>query len=111
MESTRKKVLDKAINIVCKDRNLQYGEPENNFDVIAQYWNCYLMYSGHDGFLSSRDVAMMMALFKIGRETTSHKEDNIVDAIGYLACAEECCGAIEKLNIFINKGDNDSDVT
>lgn len=32
---TRRKLLEKAISIVCEDRNQQYGGPENTFKDIA----------------------------------------------------------------------------
>ena len=38
----RERCLNEAKRIVCTDRNEQYGEPENNFDVISEYWAAYL---------------------------------------------------------------------
>lgn len=90
---TRAEILDTAKQIVTKDRNSQYGEPEDNFEVIAQFWNAYLMsMNGECPFLSAKDVAIMMALFKIGRIATARDlyEDSYIDAAGYIACAEEC---------------------
>ena len=90
---TRAEILDKAKQIVTKDRNAQYGEPEDNFDVIAQFWNHYLTTTqGVCLYLSAPDVAIMMALFKIGRIATARdmKEDSYIDAAGYIACAAEC---------------------
>lgn len=111
----RERVLDKAKSIILGNRDKQYGKPEDNFRVISEYWTCYLCNSGREVVLSAKDVAVMLALFKIGRETGSHKEDNIIDAIGYLACAEECYeksedGRIEMLYgetsvPFVNKED------
>lgn len=34
----REMCLDEAKKCVCMDRNQQYGEPEQNFTVIAQLW-------------------------------------------------------------------------
>lgn len=90
---TRAEILDKAKQIVTKDRNSQYGEPEDNFEVIAQFWNAYLMsMNGECPFLSAKDVAIMMALFKIGRIATARDlhADSYIDAAGYIACAAEC---------------------
>lgn len=90
---TRAEILDKAKQIVTKDRNAQYGEPEDNFDVIAQFWNHYLTTTkGVCLYLSAPDVAIMMALFKIGRIATARdmNADSYVDAAGYIACAAEC---------------------
>ena len=40
-------------------------------------------------YLTSRDVAMLMILFKIAREENKHKRDNITDIIGYAVLAED----------------------
>lgn len=89
----RERCLDEAKKIVCSDRNEQYGEPENNFDVISEYWAAYLNSKYKVGVpLDSGDVAYMMVLFKMGRITTAkaYKEDNYIDLAGYAACAMEC---------------------
>lgn len=89
----RERCLDEAKRIVCTDRNEQYGEPENNFDMIADYWAVYLNGKYKIGVqLDSVDVAHMMVLFKMGRITTAktYKEDNYIDLAGYAACAMEC---------------------
>ena len=95
---TRSEILDKAKQVVTIDRNAQYGEPEDNFSVIAEYWNHYLT-TTKDAclYLSATDVAIMMALFKIGRISTARdmNEDSYIDAAGYIACAAECA-AIEE---------------
>lgn len=90
---TRAEILDKAKQIVTTDRNARYGEPEDNFDVIAQFWNNYLTTTqGVCLYLSAPDVAIMMALFKIGRIATARdmNKDSYIDAAGYIACAAEC---------------------
>ena len=69
----RDEILETAAKIVTGGRNKQYGEPEDNFAVIAEYWSTYL--SQHSGgrviLLTPMDVAIMMALLKIGRITTA----------------------------------------
>lgn len=95
---TRAEILDTAKKIVTTDRNARYGEPENNFDVIAQFWNHYITTTKDVClYLSATDVAILMALFKIGRISTAHdmNEDSYIDAAGYIACAAECA-AIEE---------------
>lgn len=82
---TRPEILDETKKIVCTDRNAQYGEPEDNFGIIAKYWSDYL---GRD--ISAHDVGIMMTLFKVGRiQSGGTKADNYIDACGYLACAGE----------------------
>lgn len=89
---TRAEILDSAKKCVCEDRNGQYGEPEDSFKYIAQYWQIYLRHNclSSDGefVISPADVAMMMALFKIARIETAEMSslDSYVDAAGYIAC-------------------------
>lgn len=84
---TRKEILAEAEKIVCNDRNVQYGEPEDNFLRIATLWNAYL----GKIHVTSYDVAVMMCLFKIARLQGSAFEsiDSWVDLIGYAACGGE----------------------
>jgi gene 55 protein len=84
---TRKEILAEAEKCVCSDRNLQYGEPEDNFLRIATLWNAYL----GKMYVTSYDVAVMMCLFKIARLQGSAFEsiDSWVDLIGYAACGGE----------------------
>lgn len=92
-QPVRERCLCEAKQIVCNDRNQQYGEPEDNFKVIAGYWEAYLDGKYEMGIpLDSEDVANMMVLFKMGRITTSktYKEDSYIDMAGYTACAMEC---------------------
>ena len=82
---TRKEVLEAAAEIVCKDREEQYGKPEDNFGLIAKMWSIWL-----DTEVTASDVAMMMAMLKIARiKTGKPKEDNYIDLIGYVACMAE----------------------
>ena len=81
----RSEILDTAKAMVCGQREQDYGSPENNFSVIAEFWSAYL-----DQDISARDVAVMMCLFKIGRiKTGTGTEDSFVDLAGYAACAGE----------------------
>lgn len=83
---TRAEFLKEVEGIICKDRNEQYGEPEDNFKRIAVFWSNYL-----DREITSADVAIMMVLFKAARIASGHnKEDNWIDLIGYGACGAEC---------------------
>lgn len=91
IERIRAQILNEARDIICSDRNKQYGEPEDNFAVIGELWSQYLRRAkGADIDLNGYDVGMLMALFKIGRlETGTPKRDNFVDLAGYVACAAE----------------------
>ena len=83
-----KSVLDEAQLIVKGSRKEDYGTPEESFSTIAGYWSHYLTTCISTGeTLTARDVALMMILFKIARESNKHKRDNLVDIAGYAACA------------------------
>lgn len=84
-ESMREVILNAAKECICGDRDCQYGNPENSFARIAEYWSVYL---GRE--IYPKDVGIMMALFKIARiDTGSFKADSYIDAVGYIACAAE----------------------
>lgn len=88
----RREILQDAEACVCSDRNLSYGEPEDNLAVIAELWNGYLNGLLHaEGGISlcSEEVADMMILFKVARNATAvrRKRDTYVDIAGYAACA------------------------
>ena len=96
---TRAEILDTAKQIVTTDRNARYGEPEDNFSVIAEFWSHYITTTKDvDLCLSATDVAILMVLFKIGRISTARdmNEDSYIDAAGYIACAAECAAVEEE---------------
>ena len=89
--TTREECLKKAMEIVCTDRESQYGAPEDNFAKIADLWSIYLRSD-----IDSEDVSMMMALLKIARISTGkYKADNYIDLAGYAACGMELAGKSE----------------
>lgn len=92
--NTREKVLKEALNCVNGEREKQYGNPEDNFQRIADFWGLYLTTLFEDTNvvieLDPKDVAVMMVLFKIARSLGDEdKLDNYVDIIGYAACGAE----------------------
>lgn len=93
----RKRVLDEAVEAVCRDRCEMYGEVEDNFGVIAEMWNTYLNAGLPEGAckidLGAKQVAEMMILFKVGRAATAMEDhrDTYVDIAGYAACAGGMC--------------------
>lgn len=76
-------ILYKVKNIITSDRLDSYGLPKESFQRIADYWNIYLSHK-KDNIITPKDVAIMMALFKLAREENKHKEDNIVDMLAYI---------------------------
>lgn len=94
---TRNDILTKAADIVGGSRVTDYGEPEDNFGIIAQLWSAYL---GID--ISSVDVSMLMVLFKSARvKTGTGTEDSFIDIAGYAACGGEIAA-----NAASESGDN-----
>lgn len=92
--NTRQKVLEEALKCVNGEREKQYGNPEDNFSRIADFWGLYLTTLFEDTGvvveLDPKDVAIMMILFKIARSLGDQdKLDNYVDMIGYAACGAE----------------------
>lgn len=96
----RDEILETAAKIVTGGKNKQYGEPEDNFAVIAEYWSTYLSRhnSGRMILLTPMDVATMMVLFKMGRITTAGEftADSYVDCAGYAAIAGEMATGVEQ---------------
>lgn len=83
--TTRKTILDAATTCVCKERNDQYGEPEDCFQDIANLWAAY---KGVD--FNPFDVAMMMSLLKVARAKANPQHtDNYIDLCGYGSIAGE----------------------
>lgn len=83
---TRKEILAEAEKCVCNDRNVQYGEPEDNFNTIAEFWSTFL-----DIEIAAWQVAAMMMLMKNARIKSSRgkDKDSWIDAAGYSACGGE----------------------
>jgi hypothetical protein len=87
-DTARARILDEAMKITHHDRNSNYGNPEDNFQHIANLWNSYLRVSRKDmPLINSGDVAVMNMLIKVARlgNNIAHK-DSAVDIAGYAAC-------------------------
>ena len=82
---TRAKCLDAARACVLGSRAEAYGEPEESFALIAEFWSAYLGQK-----IAKHDAAAMMILFKIARFHGSPAlSDHMVDSAGYSAIAAE----------------------
>lgn len=89
---------DKAKKLVYGDRNLDYGSPLQDYQRTSAVWSGLLIHKLKPGEkIEPQEAVMMMAAMKLCREFTKHKEDNIVDAIGYNLCLEWIIKDIEKL--------------
>lgn len=81
-------LMNEAFKTINGERQDAYGNPEDTFGIIAGFWEVYLRGRGLSVSICSLDVAHMMSLLKIARETGGKgKRDNIVDLLGYAAIA------------------------
>lgn len=97
----RAELLQRAESIINGDRNVQYGDPNADFNCTAQLWDTYLdrVYArqkSDDQFvgITGQDVAIMMILLKVSRIGWSpDKADHWLDIAGYAACGYDCSDA------------------
>lgn len=77
--------LKEADSIIFGDREQTYGSPSKNINNIANQWRLYLIQKyGVDVPLSAEDVCWMMVDLKKTRQMNASKDDNMVDAAGYI---------------------------
>lgn len=90
---TRDEVLSTASNLVCKEREGDYGNSHTLHTNIGHAWTAILRQRGiirqTGGLIDAEAVLLCMAALKMVREAGVHKDDNLVDAAGYVALAAE----------------------
>ncbi len=82
-------LADEAKKLVFGDRNVQYGSPAQDYERVSKVWSgllCNKLKLGE--CLTKEEALMMMAALKLCREFHKHKDDNIIDAHGYLLCLD-----------------------
>lgn len=92
VEPKRNDILNQAKSIINGERQGTYGDAEDSFAMIANLWSSYLNKNPMKQFIdiSREDVANMMILMKIARNTSGiYKEDNWIDICGYAALGGE----------------------
>ena len=74
--------------LVNHDRGPAYGHPYNDFSRQVALLKAWF---GDRSFksLQPEDIAIMMILVKLARERNAHKDDNIIDVIGYALTLEK----------------------
>ena len=90
----RGNILKKAQETINGNRQDSYGNPEDSFSIIAEYWTTYLqaqkVITNSEIKINKKEVAVMMTLLKIARTSgQKYSEDNYCDGIGYLALADD----------------------
>jgi len=91
MSLPRTDVLLEAIQLINEDRNVDYGDPYDNFKDIADMLNVLLKPILKDGTsVQCHHVTMIMIAVKLSRMTTSpFKRDSWVDIAGYIGAGWE----------------------
>jgi len=93
-EYEREQVLREAMTLIVGDRNVDYGDPYEDFSLTASLWQSYItrIVERRDGLvIEPHDVAIMMALLKVSRLSwTPNKKDHWVDIAGYIGCGWDC---------------------
>lgn len=110
MPEPEERITDEAWGLVVEgERQSSYGHPQQDFQTTGRQWGALLdNWLKSEGLLIWKDtpegplpvsdgalpdlppklVALMMTQLKLSRESHSPKHDNLVDAIGYLICAD-----------------------
>ena len=93
----REDCLNQSLTQVTGQRTQDYGTPENNFQIIADFWNVYLEHRARVSdtpVINATDVALMMDLLKTARLINSpNHADSWIDKAGYSACGAEVSDA------------------
>jgi hypothetical protein len=86
-----KSILIQAEEIVHgpEQANRRYGPPPV---VFQEYANIFNAVNPGRVILTAVDVAYVMFSVKLGRERTSHKNDNLVDICGYTEIISQLTG-------------------
>lgn len=80
---------DEAARLVLGERNQSYGSPPQDFARVAQVWSGLLASKlKHGEVITPENAVLMMVGLKLCRQMNARKGDNLVDAHGYLLCAE-----------------------
>lgn len=83
----RDSAVYQAVKIVRGDRQMDYGSPEKDFqrttDMLSAYGFRFEDENGNIRKLEPTDYPLIMIMAKLGRQANKHKDDNIIDIIGY----------------------------
>ena len=103
-KTPRQLILDEAFELTHGSRNTQYGNPEDNFNNIARFWNSHLVarFGAEFNCLAASDVAVMMIGMKLARlSTNASHHDSAVDVAGYAACLGDIQESMSSVSIDI----------
>lgn len=95
----RKQTLDRAKELICGQREEDYGDPRDNFQLIADMWSTWINARCKGGMvaLEPGDVAVMNQMLKQARLVDNMDyPDGWVDIAGYAALGAEVTSAPAK---------------
>lgn len=87
---------DTAAKLVLGERNSDYGNPHPDFAGIALMWSG-LLNTKLRTQITAVEVGLMMVALKLRRHAHKPKDDNLIDAHGYLDCIEWIVGGEKPL--------------
>ena len=81
----QKNIIQEAADLITGDRQDDYGNIDDNYEMTAAFWEGYLKKKEK---IKPSDAAIMMVLLKISRMAKgTWNKDTFADAIGYLGIA------------------------
>jgi hypothetical protein len=81
--------LQEAQELVYGPREDAYSPPQRDYAKTAKIWTGLLLEKLRPGTeITPTEAVLMMVGMKLSREVFKHGRDNLVDAAGYIACAE-----------------------
>lgn len=79
--------VEEAIGLVNGERQQDYGHPADDFKRTAGMLSSlgfrFVDHAGNLRELDAIDIPAIMMCVKLSREVNRHKDDNVVDIIGY----------------------------
>jgi hypothetical protein len=82
-------ILTIAGKYIAEDRAITHGDARTNLTTIAALWQTYLD-TRHPSPLTPADVAVLMVLLKVARQSTNPEHlDNYLDIVGWGSLAGE----------------------
>lgn len=88
-------IIDIARDMVYGEKQFEYGPPEESYTRIAKMWSIVLEKELSGCEIPPEKVGLMMIAFKLCREINRHKEDNLIDIIGYADTTQRVVEALK----------------